>query len=127
MLLPHAREAYDCVRRSILRMAHAVNHDRHRLDLCEDENALKFMNYIKCMSDCVALNPCYAIVQSSRSSRWLDDAEYTLLRKPDKSFFVSLECVDYSHRKSGASEAARKELLNLYKSLLDEFENISRF
>ena len=127
LLLPHAKKAYDCVKRSIFRMDHTVNHDRHRLDLCEDENALRFMNYIKCMSDCVALNPCYAIVQSAQSSRWQDDAEYTLLREPDKSFFVSLECVDYSHRKSGASEAARKELLNLYKSLLDEFENMSRF
>jgi len=127
LLLPHARAAYDCVKRSIFRMDHTVNHDRHRLDLCEDENALKFMNYIKCMSDCVALNPCYAIVQSPRSGRWLDDGRYTLLRESDKSFFVSLECVDYSHRKIGASEAARKELLNLYKSLLDEFENMSQF
>jgi hypothetical protein len=127
LLLLHAKEAYDCVKRSIFRMDHFVDHDRHRLDLCADENALKFMNYVKCMSDCASLNPCYAIVQLPQSRRWLDDTKYTLLRETDKGFFVSLECVDYSHRKSGASEAARKELLNLYKSLLDEFENMSQF
>ena len=110
-------------------MDHVINHDRHRLDLCADENALKFMNYVQCMSDCTSVDPRFAILRSSRSKNWLygDNEEYTLLREPEKSFFVSLECVDYSHRKRGASEAARKELLNLYKSLLDEIENMSRF
>ena len=136
LLLPHAKEAYDCVKKSIFRMGHTVNHDRHHLDLCEDINALKFMNYIKCMSDCASLNPCFAILRPSAFDNAIyprgiwricgDDKEYTLLRESD-GFFVSLECVNYSHRKSGASEAARKELLNLYKSLLDEFENMSRF
>ena len=131
LLLPYAQGAYEAVKKEINRMEYSVDHDRHRINLSKNDNALRFMNYIKCMSDCASYSPCHAIVRSGKSLddfMWGDDDDYTLKTgRRNDPFFVSLECVDYSHRKRGAREEAIKELLRLYKSLLDEFENMSKF
>ena len=120
LLLPHARKAYEGVRASIGQMECYVDHDRHYLNMLENEHAVKFLNYVKCMNDCAALNEDYAII------RGVDSDGETL--KADFDFFwVSLEQINYSHRRNGAAQEARRELLNLYKSLLDEFENMSKF
>ena len=119
LLLPHARQAYEEVCKNLGRMDHYVSYDRHYLSLKEDKNVLRFLNYIKCMNDCAFLDPNYSIIVGC-------SGEETLRRNFDY-YWVSLEEVNYSHRRSGAAQEARKELRKLYKSLLDEFENMANF
>ena len=119
LLLPHARQAYEDVCKRLSQMDYYVNYDRHYLSLTEDKSALRFLNYVKCMNDCAFLDPNYSIIGycSGRET----------LRMDFDYFWVSLERVNYSHRRADAAQEARKELRKLYKSLLDEFENMSRF
>ena len=119
LLLPHARQAYAEVCKNLGRMDHYVSYDRHYLSLKEDKNVLRFLNYVKCMNDCAFLDPDYSIIVGC-------SGEETLRRDFDY-YWVSLEEVNYSHRRSGAAQEARKELRKLYKSLLDEFENMANF
>ena len=132
LLLPYARAAYDGVRKSIGQMDHYVNRDRHYLSMTENENALRFLNYVKCRNDCAALNPGYAVIRPDHVlvEELLDLARCSdgeTMRETSEFYWVSLETVNYSHRRGGADQEARKGLLRLYKSILDEFENIATF
>lgn len=114
LLLPKAKDAFAEVRKNLGKMDHYVNRDRHYLALCENKSALRFLNYVKCMSDCTANNQDWALIR--------DD-----FKREFDFYWVSLDEVNYSHRRADAAQEARKALLKIYKSLLDEFENMSKF
>jgi len=120
LLLVHAKAALERFRNEINRLDYVSGPDYRSIDLRECENTLTLLNYLKCMDDCCVLDEKYGIVEKGdgENSRWWSDR----YRMSDSNYIVRPDVLRWKWRGKNAESDAKKSLIALYKSLINEFE-----